>query len=364
MFVQTPAKSAEQLSNRIIQSLSGFFDIATIHLGNQLGYYKALYQQGPLTATQLAQYTQTHHRYAQEWLEQQAIAGFIGVVDETLPAQQRRFFLYDEYHDVLANPDSLDYIVPVAQLAIGAIGPINSVIEAYRTGEGVAYEQYGKNLWQGQGQMNRMMFLEELGKSWLPAITDVHERLRQPGACVADIGCGVGYSSIGIARYYSQVSVDGYDLDRESIEEARRNAQQYNLEDRVTFHCHNAGDLATTKHYDLVIALECLHDMSNPVETLMVMKHLAGDSGCVLVVDERVSETFTCQPAQDSVDWMMYGWSVLHCLPVGLAHQPSAATGTVMRPATLKNYALSAGFSEMEILPIDHYFFQFYRLRV
>jgi hypothetical protein len=61
---------------------------------------------------------------------------------------------------------------------------------------------------------------------------------------------------------------------------------------------------------------------------------------------------------------MMYGWSVLHCLPVGMAEQPSAATGTVMRPATLQRYATEAGFQHVEVLPIEHFFFRFYRLYV
>ena len=53
---------------------------------------------------------------------------------------------------------------------------------------------------------------------------------------------------------------------------------------------------------------------------------------------------------------MMYGWSVLHCLPVGMADKPSCGTGTVMRPSTLERYSRQAGFVEFEILPIDNFF--------
>jgi len=59
---------------------------------------------------------------------------------------------------------------------------------------------------------------------------------------------------------------------------------------------------------------------------------------------------------------LFYGFSILHCLPVGMADQPSAATGTVMRPGTMERYATEAGFNRVEILPIDHFFFRFYRL--
>ena len=107
-------------------------------------------------------------------------------------------------------------------------------------------------------------------------------------------------------------------------------------------------------------AFECLHDMSQPVSALEAMRHLAGDRGAVLVVDERVGDAFTA--AGNDVEWMMYGCSILHCLPVGKAGTPSAETGAVMRPATLREYANRAGFRRVEILSIDNLFFRFYRL--
>jgi len=109
-----------------------------------------------------------------------------------------------------------------------------------------------------------------------------------------------------------------------------------------------------------VTAFECLHDMSQPVRALKAMRHLAGDRGAVLVVDERVGDAFTA--AGSDVEWMMYGWSILHCLPVGKADTPSAETGTVLRSGTLQHYAQEAGFRRMEILGIDNLFFRFYRL--
>ena len=79
-------------------------------------------------------------------------------------------------------------------------------------------------------------------------------------------------------------------------------------------------------------------------------------------MDERVGDTFTAKG--NEVEWMMYGWSVLHCLPVGMAEEQSAATGTVMRTDTLHQYAIEAGYSDVEVLPIDNFFFRFYRLHV
>ena len=121
-----------------------------------------------------------------------------------------------------------------------------------------------------------------------------------------------------------------------------------------------AGDSSLAGQYDLVTAFECVHDMSDPVGALRTMRRLAKQNGAVLIVDERVGDTFTAEG--NDVEWMMYGWSILYCLPVGMVDQPSAGTGTVMRTDTLRGYAAEAGFSDIEILPIENFFFRFYRL--
>ena len=122
----------------------------------------------------------------------------------------------------------------------------------------------------------------------------------------------------------------------------------------------DASDPNFAGNYDLVVALECVHDMSDPVGALKTMRGLAGERGTVLVVDERVGDEFTA--ASNDVERMMYGWSILHCLPVGMAQEPSAGTGTVMRASTLRQYASQAGFRDLEVLPVDNFFFRLYRL--
>jgi hypothetical protein len=132
------------------------------------------------------------------------------------------------------------------------------------------------------------------------------------------------------------------------------------LTSNLSFHVRDAGDATLAGQYALVTAFECIHDMSDPVRALRTIYKLAGQDGTVLVADERVSDTFN--PEGNDVEWMMYGWSILHCLPVGMADQPSAGTGTVMRADALRAYAKEAGFREVEVLPIDNFFFRIYRL--
>jgi hypothetical protein len=128
----------------------------------------------------------------------------------------------------------------------------------------------------------------------------------------------------------------------------------------VQFQVRDSGDPTLAGQYDLVTAFECVHDMSNPVAALRAMRQLAGPRGTVLVVDERVDDAFTS--AGNEIEGLMYGFSVLHCLPAGMADATSAGTGTVMRADTLRRYAAEAGFHSVDILPIDNFFFRFYRL--
>ena len=262
---------------------------------------------------------------------------------------------------MLAEPESLDYLAPIARLAVGATRPLEALLDAYRSGGGVPYADYGVDLREGQGDINRSAFLQLAGRAWVPTMEDVHARLlAEPPGRVADFGCGVGWSTIGIAQAYPKVRVDGFDLDGPSIELARRNAKEAELGDRVEFQVRDAGDPELAARYDLVTAFECVHDMSQPVSALRVMRKLLGEGGVGLVVDERVGDVFT--ETGNDVEWMMYGWSVLHCLPVGMADQPSVGTGTVMRAETFRRYAKEAGFGSVTVLPIENLFFRFYRL--
>jgi 2-polyprenyl-3-methyl-5-hydroxy-6-metoxy-1,4-benzoquinol methylase len=355
------AQQTEAFIEKILQSTRGAFEIFGMYLGVRLGYYRALRESGAANSQELAERTATNERYAREWLEQQAISGILKVDDENIDAKSRRYTLPKPYQEILANEESLNYLGALPIIFAGAVRPLDAIVGAYRTGGGVPYSDYGADLIEGQAGMNRAMFLQEMGSSWLPKIPAVHQRLlADPPARVADVGAGAGWSSIAIAKSYPKAMVDGFDLDQPSVEMARRNALEAGIDSRVTFHVRDAADPELAGQYDLVAAFECIHDMADPVGALRAMKQLGGAAGTVVVVDERVGESFST--AKNDIDWMMYGWSILHCLPVGMAAKPSAETGTVMRPDTLRRYAQQSGFHDVEILPIENYFFRFYRL--
>jgi 2-polyprenyl-3-methyl-5-hydroxy-6-metoxy-1,4-benzoquinol methylase len=350
----------DALVGRIFQSVLGAMDLFNIYLGDRLGLYRALADGGPSTPAELAARAGIHERYAREWLEQQAVGSVLDVDDANKDAAKRRYSLPAGHDEVLLDQDSLNYLAFVSRWvpSIGQATP--RLLEAFRTGGGVSWAEYGLDAREGQAEQNRPIFLNLLGSEWLPRVEDVHARLSaDPPARVADIGCGAGWSSIAVAKAYPGVRVDGFDLDEPSIELARANAAEHGVADRVSFQVRDVSDPELAGRYDLVMGFEMLHDLSRPVEALRVMRGLLAEGGTVLIMDERVAERFTAPG--DDVERLYYGFSTLCCLPAGMAEQPSAATGTVMRPDTLRRYALEAGFRDVEVLTIEHEQFRFYR---
>lgn len=347
---------------QMVDSVNGFFKVYTIYLGGKMGFYRALSDQQALTSEELAARTGTHERYVREWLEEQAVAGILEVVDETESAKARRYRLPAGHAGVLTDRDSPTYLAPLAQAAVGVARPLEAIETAIRTGGGVPFAEYGKRLMRGVAELNRPLFLQQLGREYLPSIPDIHRRLcADPPARVADIGCGAGWSGIGMALSYPKIRVDGFDMDAASIHDARKNADEAGVASRVRFETRNGADPTLTGTYDLVTAFECIHDLADPVGALTNMRRLAGKRGGVIVMDERTRERFTADG--NPIEHFLYGFSILGCLPAAMTENPSAATGTVMRPDTLRRYAKEAGFCGVEILPIENDFFRFYRLK-
>ncbi len=355
------AAARDQLAERLFGATIAALDLLHVWLGERLGLYRALAEGGPATSAELAARAGIHERYAREWLEHQAVAGLLAV-DGRADAAARTFSLPPGHDEVLLDRDSLNYLTPMALGVVGMARALPEVREAFRTGSGVPYEAYGADTRHFISWANRPMFVNLLASEWFPAIPGLVERLRaDPASRVADVGCGTGWSSIAIARGFPKAVVTGMDLDQASIDEARNNAVDAGVAERVTFKVRNAADPGLAGSFDLVCAFETIHDMADPVGALRAMRGLRAEGGTVLVADERVADDFSTE-VEDG-ERFQWGWSALHCLPCALTEPPAAGTGTIMRTPTLRRYALEAGFSDVEVLPIENDFWRFYRLR-
>jgi 2-polyprenyl-3-methyl-5-hydroxy-6-metoxy-1,4-benzoquinol methylase len=358
--VPDPGERRDALVERLFTNAIAAFDLFSVYLGDRLGLYRILADRGPMTSAELADAAGLHERYVREWLEQQAASDLLEPAADDDGAR-RRFRLPEGHAEPLLDASSLNYAAPMARSVLGSIRPIDALVAAFRTGDGVPYAAYGDDLHEAQAAFTRPLYENLLASQWLPAVPELHGRLlADPPARVADIACGQGRSSIELARAYPKVTVDGVDSDRASIERARENLAGSGVEDRVTFHERDAGDAELAGRYDLVTIFEALHDMSFPVDALRAARRLLGDRGVVFIGDERTEEVFTA-PAPD-VERLYYGFSVFHCLPVGMVGDGAVGTGTVMRSETLRRYAADAGLSTCEVVPIESDFWRFYLL--
>ncbi|WP_426595461.1 class I SAM-dependent methyltransferase [Cellulomonas sp. McL0617] len=341
----------DEVANRLLAATLGAQELLAIYAGDQLGWYASLVAHPGSTSAELAGRTSTDERYVREWLEHQAVAGYVTVDPD------RRFSLTDGAREVLTDADSEFFLAPLGRLQAATGRVVDDLLDAYRTGGGVSWAHLGDDARTAQAALNRPFFLGPLVDDVLPAIPSLHTLLRGGGR-LADIGCGMGWSSIAIARAYPEASVVGIDIDAPSIEAARLNAASEGVD--VTFELADASSSGGA--FDVVTFFECVHDMPDPVAVLAAARAMVRDDGYVMVADERTLEEFVA-PA-GPVERLFYGWSLGVCLPDGRATSPSVATGTVMRPSTLERYARAAGFVGIEVLPVELDLLRFYRLLI
>ena len=349
----------DELAGRLAGAVLASLDLQAVYLGDRLGLYRALEQGGPATAPELAERAGIDRRYAREWLEHQAVGWILDVDDVMAAPDERRYSLPPGHAAVLTDPESPWLLAPLSRFVVGTAKTMPKLLDAYRTGEGVDWADYGADVVEAQEGINRPQFLHFVG-DWIHALPDIAERLRAGHGRVADIACGTGWSSISIARHFPGIEVDGIDIDEGSIARAKAHAAEAGVDGRVSFLFADAANAAGEGRYDLVTIFEALHDMARPAEVLTAARRLLAPGGAVLVGDERVGEAFTA-PGDDA-ERLFYGYSVVACLANGLVDQPSVGTGTVIRPSRVESFAREAGFTGFTILPVEHESFRFYRL--
>ncbi len=354
----TASHIEDALTTRLLQSTIHALELYSIYLGKELGLYAVLQSGEWVTPPDLARRAGIAPRYAREWLEQQAVAGFLEVDVPPAPADTRRYRLPAAHVNVLVTEDHPAHLAPLAQMVAGIGGAIEPVLAAYRSGGGVPYPMFGTAFRKGQAGINRPAFASDLVDRWIPAAADIHTRLMSSPRRVADVGCGAGWSTIAMARAFPQAAVIGFDADDASIADARENAAAQQV--AVRFEVRDAVAIADHGPFDLIVVLEALHDMARPVEVLRALRQTLAPEGCILVADEKVADTF--RSPGDDIERLMYGWSIVHCLPVSLAESPSAAIGTVIRTEAIRELAGAAGCVRVDVLPVDAGFFRIYRL--
>src|SRR5947209_9370290 len=254
------AATEEQVMEFVGQAVGDFGALLTgalVVIGDKTGLFKALADAGSVTPAELAERSECHERYVREWLSGLAASGYVAYDDDG------RYRLPEAQAIALTDESSPAYVVGGFQLMLGATRAVPKIIERFKSGDGLGWDQHDPDLFQGTERFFRPGYEANLVQSWLPALEGVVPKLER-GATVADIGCGHGASTIIMATAFPNSTFVGFDYHGPSIEAARKAAAEAGVADRCTFEVASAHDYPGTD-YDLVCHFDCLHDMGDPV---------------------------------------------------------------------------------------------------
>ncbi len=349
----------EALADRLFGDLVGALELFAIHVGRATGLYGHLADDASMTAGELHRASGPDDRHVAGWLDQQVAAGLVVVDDPAAPAEQRRHHLTAATAEVLLDDTSPFHLGPAGPFAVSVGRATPAVVDAFRTGGGVPYADYGPELRTAIAAFNRPMVDAELAAVWLPAVPTIQDRLATLAAPrILDLGCGLGRTTVELARAHPHATVRGLDLDAASIEDARALAADMGVADRVSFTRADATSWDTTERFDLVTSFESLHDTSDPVAMLATARGLLAPGGSVLIADDRGEEDPTA-PA-DAYQRLLHGFAVLHCIPATRAEGTAHAHGPVVRPADVLGWIDAADFAHGEVVDIDNDMWRFY----
>ena len=325
-----------QLLGQFVADFGAAFHAGLVVIGESLGLYKAL-AAGPLTSAELAERTGTDERYVREWLNSQAAGGYVHY-----DAAAGRYSLTEEQAFALADEKSPAYLPGAFLLAVSALRAVPQITERFRTGEGFGWHEHDHGLFRGTELFFRPGYAANLTSSWIPALEGVEEKLKA-GAKVADVGCGLGASTILMAQSYPASTFVGYDYHDGSIEQARQRAEEAGVSDRVKFEVARAKDFPGTG-YDFVAFFDSLHDMGDPQGAAAHVRESLAPGGTWMIV-----EPFAGDRVEDNlnpVGRIYYSASTLLCTPASKSQEVGLALGAQAGEARLREVVTGGGFEQ------------------
>ncbi len=322
---------------KAIVDFGATFNAALIRIGDKLGLYKALASGGPQTPAELAKRTGTAERYVREWLSAQAAGGYV-----TYDSSNGRFHLSEEQAFAMADESSPVFLPGAFQCALAAVKAEEKLTERFKTGQGLGWHEHHPELFVGTERFFRPGYAANLISAWIPALTGVDAKLKN-GARVADVGCGLGASTILMAKSYPRSEFVGFDYHDKSVETAKQRAKDAGMGDRIRFEVAKAKDYPG-QDYDFVTFFDCLHDMGDPAGASTHVRSTLKKDGTWMIV-----EPFAGDKLEDNLNPIgraFYGASALICTPASLSQEVGLALGAQAGEKRLREVVTSGGFSQ------------------
>jgi 2-polyprenyl-3-methyl-5-hydroxy-6-metoxy-1,4-benzoquinol methylase len=325
-----------EFMGRVIGDIGGGMQAALVRIGDKLGLYKAMAAGSPMTPSELAEKTGTDARYVEEWLNANAAGGYVAYDPAT-----RTYRLPAEQALALAVEDSPVYVPGAFQIISSILSDETKITEAFRTGKGLGWHEHAHDLFEGTERFFRPNYNGNLVSSWIPALDGVAEKLAAGGK-VADVGCGLGASTVLMAKAYPKSRFWGYDYHEESIHIARSRAKEAGVADRVTFEVAKAKEFPP-RSYDFIAFFDCLHDMGDPAGAARHVRSALNDDGTWMIVEpfanDRVEENL------NPVGRVYYSASTMICTPASRAQEIGACLGAQAGESRLREVVTAGGFS-------------------
>ena len=343
------AKAAEFLG-KVIGDFSGAMVTVLTAMGDKLGLFKDLAENGPATSEELAKRAGVDERYAREWLLGLSSAGYLE------HEGGGRFSLPIDHQPAFAQERGPMFLCGGYQEFFSAMGILPQLVEAFRSGGGVPQSAYSDDFWEGLGRFTAGWHENHLVQEWIPAIPEVQRKLEE-GCRYADVGCGQGLALIKLASAFPNSTFVGYDAFDGSIAGAAEAAEQAGVGDRITFEVRDVGGGLDEK-FDVMSTFDVIHDAVDPVGLLKGIRSGLADDGHYLLLDINC-----CDDPTDNVGplaSLFYGFSVTYCMTTSLAGGGVGLGTCGLPPAKARELCLEAGFSQCEMLPLENPFNNLY----
>jgi ubiquinone/menaquinone biosynthesis C-methylase UbiE len=324
-----------ELLGKFVGDLGATINAGTIVVGHRLGLFRTLAEH-PGSSDELARRASCDPRYVAEWLRSQAAGGYV-----TYDAESDTYSMSEEQAFILADPDGAVYAPGAFVLALGSLKAEQRIVDAFRTGGGVGWHEHDNDVFVGCEQFFRPGYIANLVPSWIPALDGVQQKL-QNGAKVADIGCGLGASTVLLAQEYPKSQLVGCDYHEGSIELARKRAADAGVADRINFDVASAQNFGGSD-YDLVATFDCLHDMGDPLGAAKHIRQALADDGTWLIVEPMAGDDVTAN--LNPVGRVYYSFSSFLCVPNAKSQAGGYSLGAQAGEKAIEEVVRQAGFT-------------------